>query len=167
MLKKPFPLSLQLAICMLLRVQSCTLLAAELVISIQVSAALCQNTPTVLLQLQIISWSMLAHWARSVGPTCEQAWVEWIHTEPCGCLTHTQTRQGCRDGTAPHRWKSKPTKWWCNDYITDHHKTLTLLVLMRVSLHALVSHTHGSLREMRYPFQWNWDLKFSANITHS
>ncbi len=29
-----------------------TLLAAELVMSIQVSAALCQNTPTVLLQLK-------------------------------------------------------------------------------------------------------------------
>ena len=44
---------------------------------------------------------------------------------------------------------------------------LTLLVLAPVSLHVLVFHIRGPLQEMRYPFQWNWDLKFSINTNNT
>ena len=97
----------------------------------------------------------------SVGLTCEPAWWGWSRRVPCGCSAHTQIHQGCRDGTAPHRWRmddvmiTLPTKLM----MMELWVMLTLWVLVPTSLHAQECHTHVPLREMRYPFQRSWVLK--------
>lgn len=92
----------------------CTLLAAELVMSIHVSAALCQNTPTVLLQLnrerekekQKVHVYTLHTQIHIMGEewllTCVPTWMGWSHIEPSCCGVHIQIHQDCIDDRDHH-----------------------------------------------------------------